>query len=68
MKNPSMNDGQQEAEMPPATMPNLAQKNLGQLSGFAAAREARGMSSTQGPHNKGGGGPFTKNTIAPRSG
>lgn len=51
-----------------AANPSLAQKNLDQLRSFAAAREARGMTATQGPQNKGDATVYRKNTMAPRTG
>lgn len=51
-----------------AASPSLAEKNLGQLRTFAAARDARSMTATQGPQNKGNAAVYKKNTIAPRSG
>jgi hypothetical protein len=51
-----------------AMQPTLSQKNMMQLNAMNATRAAQGMSSTQGPHNKGGASNYSKNTMSPRTG
>lgn len=58
-----------DGPMAKAANPSLAQKNMQTLYANNAAREARSMTATQGPHNRPANqAPFRDKSPAPRSG